>query len=253
MTKSIIFILHSISIVSILYFLLIAGYSGLRTSFLWFWPFTALCCFAYAMLLRHAALHYKEKPWHFLSPILIVLFWAAFGIVFIAECFLLHAAQKEPLPNAKYVIILGAQVRGTKPSLTLQSRIDTAAAYLAAHSEAIALCSGGQGTGEDISEAQAIHDGLIAAGIQEERILLESKSTNTVENLRFCMELIPSASTPVIIVTNGFHCCRAGLIAKNCGYQESSTLAASQFLLTTPHYYIREFFALFKDFIIGNL
>ena len=148
------------------------------------------------------------------------------------ECSILHSAAKEPEKEAEYMIVLGAQVRGDTPSLTLKSRIDAAAKYLMTHPELKVICSG---------------------GIDPSRILLEDQSTNTVENLRFCLSLLPDASTKTIIVTNDFHCMRAGLIAKKCGYANSSTLSAGQFLLTTPHYFIREFFALVKDFLSGNL
>ena len=54
------------------------------------------------------------------------------------------------------------------------------------------------------------------------------------KNLRFSQPLLPSPSSSTVIVTNDFHCLRAGLIAGKCGYTDSSTLAAKQFLLTTP-------------------
>ena len=245
--------LHFIGIISVVYSIIIAAYSGIRTSFLWFWPFLGICCFAYAQFLRLAALHAQEKNRRFLPPLLTALFWFAFLCLFLTECFLLHASEKEPAQDASHLIILGAQVRGDTPSLSLQARIDTAAEFLLAHPEVTAICSGGQGTGENKSEAAAIRDGLLSAGISADRILLEEASTNTVENLRFCQPLLPSPDTPAMIVTNDFHCLRAGLIAKKCGYANSSTLAARQFLLTTPHYFVREFFALLKDFLAGNL
>lgn len=253
MIKSTLTLLNSASVLSLIYFILIAFYSGIKTSFLWFWPALAVCCGAASFLLRYANLHRVTQPWRILLPTLLIGIWAAFLTLFATECAILHTATKEPEENVEYMIVLGAQVRGDKPSLSLQARIDTAAEYLSNHPQVNVICSGGKGKGENKSEAAAIRDGLILLGIDPARIQMEDASTNTVENLRFCKELLPTPCPRVLIVTNDFHCKRAGLIAKKCGYMDSSTLSAGQFLLTTPHYFLREFFALFKDFLIGNL
>lgn len=253
MTKSTIFLLNTTSILSILYFIMIAVYSGAKTSFLWFWPFLAACSAAASFLLRYAGRHRSTAPWNILHPAVIACVWLAFLVLFFTECRILRSASEAPEADAEYLIVLGAQVRGDKPSLSLQARIDTAAEYLLSHPKVTAICSGGQGKGENISEAASIRDGLLSAGVSADRILLEEASTSTVENLRFSQRFLPSAGAPVVIVTNDFHCYRAGRIAEKCGYENVSTLAAGQFLLTTPHYFLREFFALFKDFIVGNL
>lgn len=253
MIKSTIFLLNTTSVLSVIYFIMIAFYSGIKTSFLWFWPFLAVCAAAASFLLRYAQPRRTAAPWRIVSPALMALVWLAFLVLFFTECRILRSATDAPEENAEYMIILGAQVRGDKPSLSLQARIDTAAEYLLAHPAMTAICSGGQGKGENKSEAAAIRDGLLAAGVSSDRIFLEEASTSTAQNLRFCQKLLPSSDTPVVIVTNDFHCHRAGLIAEKCGYENASTLAAGQFLLTTPHYFLREFFALLKDFIVGNL
>ena len=73
---------------------------------------------------------------------------------------------KQEVPNhADYIIILGARVKGDVPSLSLQYRIETAASYMMNNSETIAIASGGQGPGEDITEAEAIKRGLVEHGI----------------------------------------------------------------------------------------
>lgn len=253
MTKTTMFLLNITGIASIVYFAMITSFSGIRTSFLWFWPFLAACCFASSILLHAAAKRAGTMPWRALSPALICCVWAVVLILFAGECFILRASSMTPPDNVKYMVVLGAQVRGDVPSLTLKARIDTAAEYLLAHPDVTVICSGGKGPGENKPEAAAIRDGLLAAGVAPERILLEDASTNTVENLRFCKDMLPSADTPTVVVTSDFHCRRAGLIAQKYGYTNVSTLPATQFLLTTPHYYIREFFALVKDFLVGNL
>lgn len=69
--------------------------------------------------------------------------------------------------NADYLIILGARVKGSIPSLSLQYRIDKAAEYLTANKHTLAIVSGGKGPGEDISEAKAMQQGLIAQELKK--------------------------------------------------------------------------------------
>jgi uncharacterized SAM-binding protein YcdF (DUF218 family) len=117
--------------------------------------------------------------------------------------------------NADYLIVLGARVRGTVPSLVLKARINTAAAYLNANKNTLVIASGGKGPGEDISESECIKSELMKKGIQESRILLEDKSTDTYENIRFSKKLIPKNGTKGIVVTNTFHLYRSVMIAKD--------------------------------------
>jgi hypothetical protein len=63
--------------------------------------------------------------------------------------------------HVDYIIILGARVKGEIPSLALQYRIDSAANYMKKNQETIAIVSGGQGPGEDITEAEATKRGLL--------------------------------------------------------------------------------------------
>ncbi|MBQ9119879.1 MAG: YdcF family protein [Lachnospiraceae bacterium] len=252
MLRTTIYFLRTAGVLSIIYFLIITVYSGIRTSFLWIWPFVAICSFSFSALLDYAAKQ-ANKNWTLAYRGLLTLFWLGFCLLFFILCKLVRTANTPPSQDAEYVIILGAQVRGSTPSLSLQARIDTAAEYLNAHPDCTAICSGGQGEGENLSEAAVIRQGLLAHGIAEERILMEADSTTTVENLLFCSKLLPATDTPVILVTNNFHCYRAGLLAKKLGYETVSTLGANRFLATTPHYYFREFFALVKEFIVGNI
>lgn len=116
--------------------------------------------------------------------------------------------------NADYLIILGARVKGSVPSLSLQYRIDKAAEYLTANKHTLVIVSGGKGPGEDISEAKAMQQGLIAQGIEEARIMMEDKSTTTYENIVFSKELIPDTAVLGLVVSNDFHIYRAVEIAK---------------------------------------
>ena len=53
-------------------------------------------------------------------------------------------------------------------------------------------CPGGQGSGEDVSEAEAMKSYLLKKGLEDERIIEEDQSVNTDENIAFSRELMDS-------------------------------------------------------------
>ena len=79
--------------------------------------------------------------------------------------------------------------------------------------------SGGQGNDEAISEAQAMKNYLLENGIKEEEILVENKSKNTFENIKFSNELIKEKlnNAKIAFSTTNYHVYRAGAIANNQG------------------------------------
>ena len=124
-------------------------------------------------------------------------------------------------PEAAYLIVLGAGVNGTQPSRSLYERLRAAEAYLQTYPNAIAILSGGQGSNEDITEAECMYRWLTAAGIAPERLRKEEKSTSTEENLRFSLALIEAETgirpDTVAVVSSEYHLCRAALLAKREG------------------------------------
>ena len=89
------------------------------------------------------------------------------------------------------VIILGAGVNGETPSAALWTRIRAAAAYLEDHPNVPVVLSGGKGSGENISEAEAMRRALWTNSEAENaRYLLEDQSTNTSENFSFSKTLL---------------------------------------------------------------
>ncbi|MEH7010993.1 YdcF family protein [Neobacillus niacini] len=154
------------------------------------------------------------------------------------------------IPNhADYIIILGARVKGEIPSLALQYRIDAAASYLKKNKETIAIASGGKGPGEEITEAEAIKRGLLAHGINGNRILLEDKSTDTVENISFSKDLIPKHLQTGLLVTNDFHLYRAISISKDQGLSLKGIPAETP-TIAIPKSYTREYLAITKYYLM---
>jgi uncharacterized SAM-binding protein YcdF (DUF218 family) len=176
---------------------------------------------------------------------LIMLLYFAILHVKIRE----HTITKVP-NHADYIIVLGARVKGEVPSLSLQYRIDAAANYMMNNKETIAIASGGQGPGEDITEGEAIKRGLLEHGIKGNRILIEDKSTDTVENIRFSKKLIPNHLQKGLLVTNDYHLYRAMSIAKDQNLSIQGIPAKTP-TIAIPKSYAREYLAITKYYLVN--
>lgn len=181
-----------------------------------------------------------------------------FGIILYAITLIpiCRGAAGNPDAACDYIVVLGAKVNATHPSLTLRERIDAAYDYLTVHPDTIAVLSGGQGADEGISEAQCMFNELTAMGISAERLWMEDKSTSTQENLNFSLALIEekTGSRPITIglVSSEFHLYRAGLFAADCGMTAIGIPAHTSWLSLRLNYYLREVAAVWKYMILGG-
>ena len=167
----------------------------------------------------------------------------AFGTVESCIVSKMHAQGK---PDLDYVVVLGAQVRKSGPSKALRYRLDTAADYLRNSPDTICIVSGGKGANEPFPEAQGMADYLKAHGIEEGRILQESKSKTTQENIVNSKKLIAGDNASVGIITNDFHMFRALQIAHDNGLDEAQGIAAGSPPDMLVNNMVREFFAEIK-------
>lgn len=155
--------------------------------------------------------------------------------------------------NLSYVIVLGAQVKGDHPSRALKRRIVKAAEYLEKNPETKAILSGGQGPGEDMTEAECMRQVLTELGISEDRLILEERSTSTKENLIFSARLAPVKEERVGLITQNFHLYRSLKLANKQGYDSVCGIAAPSEWLYQPHFMVREAFAIVKEKLVGNI
>ena len=178
----------------------------------------------------------------------------AAGIILflVMEGLIISRMHEKGKGNLDYVIVLGAQVRGDVPSKALYRRIQKAEEYLKENPETAAVLSGGKGNGENISEAQAMYDCLVNAGIEKERLLMEEQSTSTVENLEFSAELT-GKDAKIGIISQNFHIYRALKLAEHQGYTDVCGIAASSEPVYQPHFMVREAFAIVKEKVTGNI
>lgn len=225
------------------------------------YSFSALVSFGLAALMlwfklmRH--LIRKEKKWaKVLYRTVNILLCVAVVVCFSTGWHIAEGCAGDPNPQCEYVVVLGAGVHGTTPSLSLRSRLDAAYEYLTQHTTAIAIVSGGQGPGEDISEAQCMLDDLTAKGIDPSRIWMEDKSTSTRENVRYSLALIEerTGSRPeeLNVLSNEFHLSRARLLASREGVIAHGIPAKTPYTSLFINYFLREIAAFLNDSIFGG-
>ena len=187
---------------------------------------------------------------------LILLGMAVFGILL---GMVLHGSRDYVEDEPEIMVILGCQVKPWVPSILLQDRINKGAEYLKNHPDVVVVASGGQGPDEHMTEAQAIHDALVAQGIDSDRILQEDKSHNTIQNLRYSMALLEregyDIEDDIVVVSNGFHLTRVRMLWNRIHGDDDnlSVLAApSSHVPSRYKMYVREPIALVKSFILDH-
>lgn len=177
---------------------------------------------------------------------------AAVVMCFFAALFSTVSASVTTAEGQNTVIVLGCAVYGEKPSSMLNARIEAAYEYLAENPGSIAVLAGGQGSDEDISEAQCMFNILTGLGIDVDRLILEDKSTDTNENISFSKKLIEQngLSRSVAIVTSDFHLKRAMMIAKKNGLSAAG-ISAESGRFSLPVFYVRDTLGVIKEFLFA--
>lgn len=142
--------------------------------------------------------------------------------------FVIKDAKKGYRDDCDYLLVLGGLVIGEEtPSEHLLERIRTAAEYLKENTSCFVVpCGGCFRDGQKKSEALIIKEHLVELGIDEERFILEDKSTTTFENFENAFEVIKAHSgrnpneMKIAFLSSDYHLYRAGIIAKRCGFEK---------------------------------
>lgn len=197
---------------------------------------------------------YTLCPLLLLRRLVTLILVVCVGYFCVVESFIIRDARTDTEQTADVLIVLGAGVNGTRPSLSLRDRMVGAYDYLTAHPNCIAVVSGGQGEGEDITEAQCMYDWLTDKGIAPDRIIMEDKSTNTLENLRYSMDIIedlPIDEPMIGLVSSEYHLHRAKRLAAYVGIDVIGVAAKTSYPTVAANYFIREAFAMTEQYVFG--
>lgn len=213
--------------------------------------FAALCVYAAAMQLLLRLMQQKNTAVRHIAAALY-----AFGIAVVSmiavtfaavQLMLLHGAHTDPeAERAQYLLVLGAGIREDRPSNTLRSRLEAARDCALRNPSCTIVVCGGQGDDEDSPEALVMKNWLVEHGIPAERILMEDRSTSTIENIAYAKEILdrtaPDGYTTAV-VSNGFHLFRARHLMEQAGLDPVAVSAPSPWHLR-PLFCLREYCSL---------
>lgn len=155
--------------------------------------------------------------------------------------------------SEEYMIVLGAKLKNDRITSTLKHRLDMAAYYKQQHPETPIVVSGGISPGNTISEAQAMKEYLVKKyRIPEKSIIKEEKSRTTLENLKFCREILPEDGR-ILLFTSNYHMYRAEKYAIGQGFSKIQCLPAKTDIRKLPKNICREILAVLKGKLTGKL
>lgn len=183
------------------------------------------------------------------------------GISFIIFYFLIHLSNflsayflyqfNKPKYNQDFIIVLGSGLINDKVPPLLASRINKAIDFYqkqaAVTTPPTIIFSGGQGSDENLPEAEAMQKYAVEKGIPVEHTMQENRSVNTYQNMLFSKQVMetlkPDGKYNSIFTTNNFHLFRAGLYARQAGLNSQGIGSKTAFYYW-PNAMIREYVAI---------
>lgn len=233
------------------YYIVCATYAGIGSSFIFIWLIGAVffgLIFAVRILEIKGIIHIART----LRICFIVIMAAGVSLFIFLEALIIRGMMTKPQDNCNYIIVLGCQIRGDHITRSLKNRLDVAASYAMDNPDTRIIVSGGQGKGENTTEAYAMYNYLVAKGIDGSRIIQEDKSTDTSENMNYSVQYIDDTETLTGIVTNNFHIARSRLLARHAGLKNTCGMPAESDQVLFVNYMVREAVGIVKDFVFGN-
>ncbi|MGI2293239.1 YdcF family protein [Paenibacillus sp. GXUN7292] len=161
---------------------------------------------------------------------------------------LMNNSSSPQMEHADAGIILGAALWRDQPSPALRERLVKAVElYEAGKVNYLVLSGGTGGLLSTISEAEGMRNFLIDKGIPEDKLLLESKSVNTFQNVRFSQTVMQEHGIKSsIIITHDYHLPRAMEIASYLKLESVQGASVHSKVLNPVYNQAREILALTK-------
>ena len=233
------------------------------------WPETltaVVICFAVMALTACPVIFHKKLAKVLPKKLFTVLksvYLAAgvfYAVSFIVMCIYIsniNAAQVTPddLTEKTVFLVYGAGLEGDQPGKALQKRLNKTLELYESCEGAYIIVSGGQGDNEVRSEASAMKEYLCERGAPEERVIVEERSRNTVQNIRYSFEIIEKeglSGYTVVSVSNAFHIPRIILLCDRMGHESVPALAEDpdqRFIFATL---VREYMSYVKLILFGG-
>ncbi|TLS50751.1 YdcF family protein [Paenibacillus antri] len=125
----------------------------------------------------------------------------------------MHSATLEE-GSRDALIVLGQRTENEEIGELLRERLDTAVRLFERHRYRFLILSGGA-VGSERSEAEKMQDYLISRGVPKDKMILETLSRNTVQNIAYCRTLLRRFNLDsCLFISNSFHIRRMKYIAE---------------------------------------
>lgn len=133
--------------------------------------------------------------------------------------------DNDPALEADYALLLGCGLEDRQATPELVRRCETALKWMEENPHMYLVVSGGDPTGQGLSEAAVMSAWLRNHGANGKRILLEDQANDTRENVLLSEALVRELgmeTDTVLIITSEYHQTRARYLAEQNGQQVRS-------------------------------
>ncbi|MDH5858251.1 YdcF family protein [Lampropedia aestuarii] len=188
---------------------------------------------------------------------LAVLAWLIGLFAFVATLLTASELPESVQGPVAAIIVLGSSTPNAQPSPTTRARLDTAYLVAQRFPQAVVAVSGGVDFGEVLSEGHVMGAYLRQRGLPADQIIQEEASTSTDLNFKLTEPLLASRGIsledPIVLVTSDFHVWRATRIALRQGWQNVQAVGAATPLYIRYNAWLREYFAVFSSWLLGEI
>jgi len=126
------------------------------------------------------------------------------------------------------VVVLGAAQYDGRPSPQLQARLDHALRLWQRGAARLIVATGGKQVGDRFTEAESGRQYLVGAGVPDEAIVVEREGASTFESLSAVRQQSQQYGLErVTIVSDPYHVLRATLVARELGFDATSSATRS--------------------------
>lgn len=152
----------------------------------------------------------------------------------------------------RYVVILGAGLRGRRVTPLLARRLDRAVTEFRRHAgRPVLIPSGGRGADEEIAEGVAMAGYLREQGVPADHIVVEDRATTTRENLVYAQDLMDDPRAPTVVTTSSYHVFRTAMTTRALR-MNARVRGARVARYYAPSAFLREFAAIMLDHKVLN-
>ena len=255
------------------YFVVIILYAGLNTAYCSVWIFFCILFSVMGHFIRRGTIHHGDMP-RFIPTFIFttfILFSMLFIMIMTSVMGYSRYNDSEEFVPTDYTIVMGARVYSNGVSKTLMYRLERALDYYHEHPETTLVLTGGIDNGDVIPEALSMFNFFSMHGVPSERMLIDTRATNTMlavegaviriaddtkrrqipegpGQLVWPKDYVPS----VAVVTSDYHMMRVIKIAQNQGIAEPMAVPARSDKILFLHQCVRESAAVIKDYLMGN-